>query len=150
MSGVEAGTLGRLMDEWARALGARPRIAYEPLGYEAMRAANRISFGRDALATYALGEAGYLISFGADFLETWLSPVASARGLARMHGFANGRAGTFVQVEPRLSMTGANADEWVRNTPGTEGLLALAMLKVIVSRGIWPRATATRACSETR
>jgi molybdopterin-containing oxidoreductase family iron-sulfur binding subunit len=124
------------MNEWTRALGARPRIAYEPLGYEALRAANRIAFGRDAIPDYAIGESTYLLSFGADFLETWLSPVRHAGGLARMHGFANGHAGTFVQIEPRLSMTGANADEWVRNAPGSEGLLALAMLKVILSEGL--------------
>ena len=42
VSGLETGSLGRLMDEWVQALGARPRIAYEPLGYEALRAANRV------------------------------------------------------------------------------------------------------------
>jgi molybdopterin-containing oxidoreductase family iron-sulfur binding subunit len=136
VSGVETGTLARLMDEWVRALGARPRIAYEPLGYEALRAANRIAFGRDGIPHYAIANSTYLLSFGADFLETWLSPVGHAAGLARLHAFENGRAGTFVQVEPRLSMTGANADEWLRNAPGSEGLLALAMLKVIVDEGL--------------
>ena len=48
VSGLETGSLGRLMDEWTKALGARPRVAYEPLGYEALRAANRATFGRDA------------------------------------------------------------------------------------------------------
>ncbi len=32
-------------------------------------------------------------------------------------------------------MTAGNADEWVRNAPGTEGVLALAILKVIVDEG---------------
>ncbi len=136
VSGLETGSLGRLMDEWTRALGARPRIAYEPLGYEALRAANRITFGRDAIPDYGIGETTYLLSFGADFLETWLSPVGYATDFARMHAFTRGRAGTFVHVEPRQSMTAANADEWVKNAPGTEGLLALAMLKVIVDEGL--------------
>jgi anaerobic selenocysteine-containing dehydrogenase/Fe-S-cluster-containing dehydrogenase component len=136
VSGLESGTLARLMDEWGRALGARPRLAYEPLGYEALRTANRIAFGRDAIPHYAIGEAAYLLSFGADFLETWLQPVAYTAAFARMHAFTNGRAGTFVQIEPRLSLTGANADEWLRNAPGTEGLLALAMLKVILDEGL--------------
>ena len=136
VSGVESGTLGRLMDEWVRALGARPRIAYEPFGYEALRAANRIAFGRDTVPQYAIAESAYVLSFGADLLETWVSPVEHASALARMHGFSRGKAGTFVQIEPRLSMTGANADEWVRNAPGSEGVLALAMLKVIVDEGL--------------
>src|SRR5262249_3531610 len=85
---------------------------------------------------YAIGDANYLLSFGADFLETWVSPVAHAGGFTRMHAFAEGRAGTFVQVEPRLSMTGANADEWIKNAPGSEGLLALAMVKAILDEGL--------------
>jgi molybdopterin-containing oxidoreductase family iron-sulfur binding subunit len=136
VTGLETGALTHLMDEWVKALGARPRIAYEPLAYEAMRAANRLTFGRDAIPHYAIGEASVLVSFGADFLETWLSPVGSARDFARMHAFANGKAGMFVHVEPRLSMTGANADEWLRNAPGTEGVIALAMLKVILDEGL--------------
>src|SRR5262245_44614785 len=136
VTGLESGTVARLMDEWVKALGTRPRIAYEPLAYESIRAANRITFGRDAIPEYAIGEATYLVSFGADFLETWLSPVGYSYDFARMHAFHRGRAGTFVHVEPRLSMTAANADQWLRNAPGTEGLVALAMLKVIVDEGL--------------
>lgn len=136
VSGIETGSLGRLMDEWTRALGARARIAYEPLGYEALRAANRATFGRDAIPHYAIEDASYLLSFGADFLETWLNPVSYAGSFARMHALGRGRAGTFVAVEPRQSMTAANADEWLRNAPGTEGLLALAILKAIVDEGL--------------
>src|SRR5262249_2813078 len=136
VSGVETGTLGRRMDEGTRSLGARPRISYEPLGYEALRAANRVTFGRDAIPDYVIGDATYLLSFGADFLETWLSPVAHTTDFARMHAFFQGRSGTFVQVEPRLSLPAANSDEWVRNAPGTEGQLALAILRVIVDEGL--------------
>ena len=41
-----------------------------------------------------------------------------------------GVRGTFVQVEPRMSQTGANADEWVPAKPGTEGVLALGLAHV--------------------
>ena len=136
VTGLETGSLARLLDEWVKALGARPRLAYEPLALEPLRAANRLSFGRDAIPTYDIAEAGYLVSFGADFLETWLSPTAHSADFAKMHAFSAGRAGTYVHVEPRLSMTAANADEWLRNAPGTEGALALAMLKVILDEGL--------------
>ncbi len=135
VSGLESGSLGRLMDDWVRVFGARPRVAYEAIGYESLRASNRAVFGRDAIPHYAIGEAGYLLSFGADFLETWLGALGNSVGFAQMHGFVNGRAGTAVHIEPRMSMTAGNADEWVRNAPGTEGVLALAILKVIVDEG---------------
>src|SRR5260370_22600685 len=107
----------------------------EPLGYEALRAANGAAYGRAAIPHYARGGAGCLLSFGADVLETWIDPVAYAGAFARMHALGRGRAGTCVHVEPRQSMTAANADEWLRNAPGTEGVLALAMLQVILEEG---------------
>ena len=136
VSGLETGSLARLMDEWVRLLGARARIAYEPFGYEALRASNRVAFGRDVIPDYAIGDATYLVSFGADFLETWLNSEGYTADFSRMHAFFQGKQGTFVHVEPRMSLTAANADEWLRNAPGTEGALALAMLKVIVDEGL--------------
>jgi len=132
---LESGSLGALADRWTQALGARPRVTLEPFGYEWMRAANRAVFGRDGIPYHAVEDADVLLSFGADFLETWISTVEHARGLARMHGFRHGRAGTYVHVEPRQSLTAANADEWVRNAPGTEALVALAVLRALVDEG---------------
>ncbi|HET7873992.1 MAG TPA: molybdopterin dinucleotide binding domain-containing protein, partial [Methylomirabilota bacterium] len=140
VSGLETGSLGRLMEQWLRALAGRapyaPPLLYEPLDYEPIRLANRLVFGRESIPDYAIGDAAFLLSFGADFLETWISPVGYALDFARMHAFSGGKAGTFVHVEPRQSMTAANADEWIRNAPGTEGLVAMAMLKVIVDEGL--------------
>jgi len=132
---LENGSLGGLLDRWVQALGARPRVTLEPFAYESIRAANRLTFNRDAIPYYAFEDAEVVLSFGADFIETWLSNVSYARTFARMHSFRDGRAGTFIHVEPRQSLTASNADEWVRNAPGTEGLLALAILRVMVDEG---------------
>ena len=136
---LENGSLAVLMDRWTQALGTRPRVSLEPFGYEAIRAANRIVFNRDAIPHYAFEEAEVILSLGADFIETWLSNVSYARAFKRMHGFREGRAGTFIHVEPRQSLTAANADEWVRNAPGTEGLLALAILRAMIDEGLADR-----------
>jgi len=132
---LENGSLGGMLDRWIQALGARPRVTLEPFAYESIRAANRLTFNRDAIPYYAFEDAEVVLSFGADFVETWLSNVNYARTFARMHSFRDGRAGTFIHVEPRQSLTASNADEWVRNAPGTEGLLALAILRVMVDEG---------------
>ena len=132
---LENSTLGALLDRWTDAVGARGRVTYEPFGYEAQRAANRAVFGRDSVPYHAFEEAEVVVSFGADFLETWVGNVSYARGFARMHTFRDGRAGTFIHVEPRQSLTASNADEWVRNAPGTEGLVALAVLKSLAEDG---------------
>src|SRR2546426_10200872 len=136
---LETSSLGALLDKWTQALGTRPRVTFEPFAYEALRAANRITFGRDAIPYFAFEDAEVVLSFGADFLETWLSNVNYARTFARMHTVRDGRAGTFIHVEPRQSLTASNADEWVRNAPGTEGLLAIAILRVMVDEGMADR-----------
>ncbi len=136
VSQLESGSLGTLLDRFSQALGGRPRVALEPFGYEAIRAANRLTFGRDAVPYHAFEDAEVILSFGADLLETWVSNVQSARGYARMHAFREGKAGTFIHVEPRQSLTASNADEWVRNAPGTEAAVALAVLRLMVEGGL--------------
>ena len=90
-----------------------------------------------SIPSFDFARARCVVSFGADFLETWLSPVGHARGFAAMRARRDG-SGQFVTVEPRLSMTGANADEWVAIKPGTEAALALGMARVILTEGLGP------------
>ncbi|MBI2614585.1 MAG: hypothetical protein HYW52_02680 [Gemmatimonadetes bacterium] len=80
VTGNEAGTFDRLVSDWLTTLGSSGRVVYEPFGYEALRHATREVFGTEELPRYDLGAARYIVSFGADFLETWLSPLEYTRG----------------------------------------------------------------------
>src|SRR5437899_2468267 len=136
LSGTEQSSFGDLVDEWMKQVGGR-RMSYEPFGFEALRAGNRMAFGTASVPAYDFGNAKYILSFGADFLDTWLSPVEFQNGFWRAPAFEAGRPASmskFVYVGPRLSLTGMNADEWIAARPGTEGLLALALAQVIVAR----------------
>ena len=135
LTGHETGTLRGLAGEFASANGAT-HVMWEPFGYETVRAANRITYGVDAVPHYDFAAARCVIAFGADFLETFGSPVAQARGFAAMRANRADGAGHFVTVEPRLSTTGANADEWVAAKPGSEFALALGLAHVIVAEGL--------------
>jgi anaerobic selenocysteine-containing dehydrogenase len=88
-------------------------------------------FGQAALPFFDLGNSDLVLSFGANFLETWLSPVAYTREYAKMRRGDPKRRGYFIQFESRLSSTAAKADEWVPIRPGTEGLVALAIGKLV-------------------
>ena len=139
VTGSEAGSFGRLVDAWLRALGAGPRVVYEPFGYEALRSANQQVFGTDAVPSYDVAAARYVLSFGVDFLETWMSPVEQSRGFTEGHSYRDGEMGRYVHIEPRMSMTGMSADEWIAPVPGSEALLALAIAHVVVAERLATR-----------
>ena len=136
VTGTDVSTFGDLVDEWLKQVGGR-RYSYEPFGFDALRAGNRTTFGTGSVPSYDFANAKYVLSFGADFLDTWLSPVEFQNGFTDAHAFDGGRPAAmakFVYVGPRLSLTGMNADEWIAARPGTEGILALAMAQVILSQ----------------
>ncbi|HEX4602257.1 MAG TPA: molybdopterin-dependent oxidoreductase [Gemmatimonadales bacterium] len=135
VTGLETGSWGELVDAWMREVGGR-HVTYEPFAFEALREGNRLAFGTSAIPRYDFAAARYIVSFGADFMETWLSPVGYQHAFTEAHAFG-ARGATppakFVYVGPRLPLTGLSADEWIAPAPGTEGLLALAMAQVIAS-----------------
>ncbi len=137
LTGRETGSMRALARDFAKATGGR-HVMWEPYAYEAVRAANQKTFGLAAVPRYDFASARCVISFGADFLETFGSPVAQARGFAAMRAKRDDSAGWFVAVEPRLSLTGANADEWVAIRPGTEAALALGLAHVILAENLGP------------
>src|SRR6266487_3902103 len=140
VTGQETGAFAGLVDEWMRAVGGR-RVAFEPFALEALREGNRLAFGTSAVPHYDFAAAKYIISFGADFMETWLSPVEFQNAFTRAHAFAAGADSTmakYVYVGPRLSLTGLSADEWIAARAGAEGLLAFSMAQVILSRRLAP------------
>jgi anaerobic selenocysteine-containing dehydrogenase len=124
-----------LLAEFAKKFRASAPMIFEFFNDAVVRRANAISYGKEQLPTLNLAEANYVISFGADFLGTWNSPVSQNVGYGQMRQGRRGNRGKFVQVEYRMSQTGANADEWVPVTPGTEGVLALGLAHVIMQSG---------------
>jgi anaerobic selenocysteine-containing dehydrogenase len=134
-----------LIEKFLKGIGAPPAIWYEPFDESVLRQANLLSFGHDALPTLNLAHADYFLSFGADFLGAWNSPVAQSISYGEMRAGRSGRRGKFVQVESRMSQTGANADEWIACRPGTEGLLALGIAHVIVNQKLASQSAASLA-----
>ena len=136
-----------IVDQFVSKFGAPAPIAYELFGDDVLRRANELSYGHEQLPTFDLPRTHFVISFGADFLGTWNSPVSQAAGYGAMRVGRPGVRASFVQVEPRMTQTGANADEWVPANPGTEGALALAMAHVILKEKLVPASQAGRAGS---
>ena len=145
LTGRRTGMRHELMARFADRFGAPPPMPFELFGDDILRRANQLSFGKHQLPTLDLGESKFVISFGSDFLGTWNSPVSQNAAYGRMRQGRAGVRGKFVQVEYRMSQTGANADEWVPVKPGTEGVLALGLANVIMKSGARKAADAGRA-----
>ena len=140
-----AGLRDELVARFLEGFGAPPTLAFELLGDEVLRRANLMSFGHEQLPTFDLARTQYVISFGADFLGTWNSPVAQTAAYGRMRQGRPGIRAKFVQVEARMSQTGANADEWLPVGPGTEGVLALGLAHVMLAARLRPADSAGSA-----
>jgi anaerobic selenocysteine-containing dehydrogenase len=129
------GTLDGLFDAWMDAIGSPNRVTYDSFDLEPLREANRLTLGLAEIPRYELDQADLIVSFGAGFLETWISPVQYARLFSRSQSFRDGQKGRFIHIGPRLSMTGSNSDEWVAARPEGAMLVALAMTRVLVAEG---------------
>jgi molybdopterin-containing oxidoreductase family iron-sulfur binding subunit len=112
LTGNYGPTMSRLADDFARSVGGR-RVVWAPL--------------EDAPRDLDFADTDLLVAFGADFLETWGSPVDYAWQFAQMHGYRKGHRGKLVWVGPHRPLTGINADQWIAPKPGTEALVAMAL-----------------------
>lgn len=129
------GLQGALWRRFAAALGAPGPAFLEPPELEVERAAARLALGTNDLPYFDLARAEYVLSIGAPVLDRWRSPVHYTRAFAEMRRARPTRRGRFVQAEPRMSLTAANADEWLPIRPGTEGILARAVAGHVLAEG---------------
>ena len=124
-----------LVNELAESLGSSRALRYSALssfeGRSTLLEAAKRTFGGAALPYFDIANAEIIFSFGASFLETWLSPVSYAAAYGDMRQGRATRRGYLVSFEPRRSMTAGNADEWIPIKPGSEGLVASALSRLI-------------------
>lgn len=134
MTGSARGHLHELMGAFLAGMGSSRLVHYRIDAQHNLHAANLRSFGARTTPYYDLANSEYLLSFGTDFLTGWLSPVHYSRGFGDMRQ-GDGPRGHFVQIEPRLSLTAANADQWLPAAPGSEAWIALALARLILEDG---------------
>ncbi len=135
VSELITGSLKGLVDRWLSEMGSQGPLCYESFAYEPLRQANRLVFQYDGLPHYRIDQADFLISFGAGFLETWISNLEFARQFAAFHALKPQGKNPFIFVGPRLSLTANNADLWIAVPPGEEYLIGLGMLRVLLDEG---------------
>ena len=137
LSNGQRGHMHGLFEQFMAEIGSDRLVYYDYDHPHPLLAAMNRLFGASQLPYFDLGNTNYLVSFGADYLGSWLSPVHHGLGFGRSRQGREDHRGRFVQIEPRMTLSGAAADEWIAASPGTEGILALAMANRIVSQGVY-------------
>jgi MoCo/4Fe-4S cofactor protein with predicted Tat translocation signal len=109
-------------------------INYDAISYTGIIQANMNSFGKAVLPHYRFDKADVIVSFGADFLGTWISPeehtlqYVSNRNAKSLE---EKRMSRHIQFETGMSMTGTNADTRIPVKPSQEGLALIALYNEI-------------------
>ncbi len=98
-------------------------VVYDALSSSAILDAHERTHGVRVLPHYRFEPAEVIISFDADFLGTWISPVEFTRGYrsGRSLEGTQPRLSYHVQFESRLSLSGCKADRRVRVSPDELG-----------------------------
>ncbi|MBI2606656.1 MAG: 4Fe-4S dicluster domain-containing protein [Deltaproteobacteria bacterium] len=115
-------------------------ISYDAISSSGMIEANKMTFGKEVLPTYKFNRADLIVSFGADFLGTWIAPIeftkqyASRRTPRSKTGKANAGISKHVQFESTLSLTGSNADYRIPINPSEEGPVLLEIYNKLATR----------------
>ena len=130
LSGVVSGHQRALIEAYLEAAGSKGNLfVFDAMPPAVGHAVNEAVYGH-AMPKYNFERAEMILSFGADFLGTWMSPVHFAREYAK---FRAAPRGTLVQVESKMTLTGANADRWIAVRPGSELMLVLALGSIIAN-----------------
>ncbi len=130
MTGSVSGHQSVLLQAHLESIGSGNHFVHESINNAIWSKVSKDMLG-DSNPRLRLDKAQSVLSFGADFLGTWSSPLHFSTEYAK---FRTSPRGTLIQVEPNMSLTGANADLWVASKPGTEGALALGIANQLVTK----------------
>jgi len=129
-STISSPTTLQIINEFiAKHPGSR-HVQYDGVSYSGMLMANELTYAKRAIPSYHFDKAKVVVSLGADFLGTWISPAEFANqyaSLRRVKG-TNPELSRHFQFESMMSLTGANADDRFIHKPSETGAVALALL----------------------
>lgn len=114
-------------------------IQYDAVSASAILQANSLSFGSSFLPDYKFGKAKIAVSFNADFLGSWLSPVEYTKAYSSARQLQDGEKSMLrhYQFESGMTLTGSNADVRFPIKPSEEGAIILALYNAIaVKKGL--------------
>ncbi|MEM7552273.1 MAG: TAT-variant-translocated molybdopterin oxidoreductase [Bacteroidota bacterium] len=125
----------KAIEEFKAAYPNAEHIQYDPVSADGILTANEATCGKRMIPSYDFSKAEVIVSFGADFLGTWLTPGVFAHQYGQTRKLnKNSKMSRHYQFESNLSMTGANADYRQGIKPSQEGLYVATLYNLIASK----------------
>ncbi len=118
-----------LIDAFMEAVGSSSHYVHEAINNSVWRQVCQDMLGEDS-PRLRVDKAAVILSLGADYLGTWAQVPYSIQHA----DFRTSPRGVLISAEPKMTLTGANADLWVPVRPGAEGVLALAIANVLATK----------------
>ncbi len=112
----------RLLEEFGNQFPSFQHVTYDAISYSGILTASREMYGKAIIPGYRFDRADVVVSFGADFLGSWIAPVHFIPAYASRRKLDEGQKDmlTHIQFESGLSLTGSNADKRIQIRPSEE------------------------------
>jgi molybdopterin-containing oxidoreductase family iron-sulfur binding subunit len=129
-------TTEKAIQEFSTAFGGAEVIMYDPISNYGISKAAETSYGTSVIPSYHFDKAKTIVSFGADFLGTWISPIEFAAAYVKTRKISKEKPemSRHFQFESNLSLTGANADYRTPIRASQSGLAVLALYNAIAGK----------------
>ncbi len=129
-------TIKRAIQEFCVKFPSTKHISYDAVSSAALLLASEQCFGERILPDYRFDLAEIIVSFNADFLGTWISPIeyASQYAKRRTIDMANPSMSKHIQVESHMSLSGSNADNRILVKPSEQGAAIANLYNFVASK----------------
>ncbi|RMD71326.1 MAG: 4Fe-4S ferredoxin, partial [Bacteroidetes bacterium] len=140
-------TAKKVLEEFKAAYPNTKVVTYDPVSASAMLQANEECFGQRVVPNYRFDKADVIVSFAADFLGTWISPVEYARQYAanrKIDDVHKAKMSRHYQVEAAMTLTGSNADHRILVKPSEQGAAIATLYNEIARKAGKPTVSAPK------
>ena len=129
-------TTKRAIGEFSATYPTAQHVSYDSSSAYGISEGNRRSFGTSMVPSYDFSKAKTIVSVGADFLGTWISPIEFTKQYSQTRKISaeHREMSRHYQFESNLSLTGANADYRTGIRPSQVGPLVAAIYNGIAAK----------------
>jgi MoCo/4Fe-4S cofactor protein with predicted Tat translocation signal len=114
-------------------------VQYDAVSYTGIIQANQNSFGKAVLPKYNFDQADLILSFGADFLGTWISGEEFTAQYSKNRSYKSlesKKMSRHIHFESGMSLTGSNADTRIPVKLSEEGPALIALYNAVTGQSL--------------